>query len=183
VGLILIEPLVANPVTNVHKPFELVAKATVKRVDTFPSKAALINYFSKHPVYKAWAPEPVRVFAEHATLTLPDGSITLKTSKYVEAELASNRSSYQSVWYSLRSLSDTVPVVFIYGSKSLLLPAYSRALTSKQPSNASTLTVEGGHLLVQENPQALAGCIHKALENLCTFCIPAVKKRTSNTKL
>jgi hypothetical protein len=48
-------------------------------------RAALVAHFSEHPVYKAWAPEVIRVFAEYATSPLPDGSITLKTSKYFEA--------------------------------------------------------------------------------------------------
>lgn len=107
-ALILVEPLLANPATNVHRPYEIVSAAAAGRRDVFDSRYAgvkhslslhtialisvtssereqIIKLFKKHPAYKTWTDESIALFAQFGVYEDAQGKLRLKTKKEHEA--------------------------------------------------------------------------------------------------
>lgn len=87
------EPVILK---NPHQTTSLAAYPITFRRDQWPSREAALNSFHKHPTYKTWTPEVLKLFIEYGLRDLPTllypnvpkdapQSVTLTTTKYQEA--------------------------------------------------------------------------------------------------
>ncbi|KAH7917129.1 hypothetical protein BV22DRAFT_1135671 [Leucogyrophana mollusca] len=106
-------------------------------------------------MYMDWDSEVVDLYLEYGAYCNSSGQVCLKVQSAHEAVLAVDRVNCQSACYFLPSLSSKLPVFFIYGAKSLLLPRWSQTLASKLPPLAESVWVEAGHMMAQEKPELL----------------------------
>ncbi|KAJ7446320.1 Alpha/beta hydrolase family-domain-containing protein [Mycena latifolia] len=171
-ALILIEPAMVAPDLfhrYVEKTISGLAAAIPARRDTWPSREYAHKWFKERYPWNIWDTRVLQAFTTHGLVDMPDGSVTLKCDKYQEPNCYPDTfAHFDSVDHMARACS-TVPVHIVWGTRDDLVPEIARGSISDHSKGrlvTSITRVEGGHMLVQENPNGVALEIRRILDTI-----------------
>ncbi|EIW62380.1 alpha/beta-hydrolase [Trametes versicolor FP-101664 SS1] len=174
-SLILIEPgLMTRAMLNTVRfdkasPLTRAAEAVRMRKDIWPSRAAAREWLTKRFPYRRWDARVLDLFVEHALRDLPTTAYTDKgegvTLAVTQKDEIAGYSHYEDAFAALDALPGlcrAVPTHAIFGSVIDIVPPALHACTIEASEGGlrSVVRVEGaGHLVVQEDPRAVAQAI------------------------
>ncbi|CAK5282531.1 unnamed protein product [Mycena citricolor] len=189
VSLILIEPsiipreLFYQEIEERVSTMEFIVTATESRRERWRSAEAAYTWMRKRVPWESWdervlrkltvCRDPLSRFVppltadlkEHGLEGPSDGGVTTKLDRKLEALGYTDVESHFLAPVELGRICDSVPVHFVWGSECLVPEFVQRALTDGTEGRKATSvsTVDGGHLIVQENPDGTADAIWKIL--------------------
>ncbi|KAK0544859.1 hypothetical protein OC845_005389 [Tilletia horrida] len=158
-----------------HHPL---ATGAAVRKDLWPTRAAAAAFFKTKPYFTAWVPKALDLFVRFGLRTVKrggglDSPHTLSMSKWSEAEAFKNNWQARYTWGALERNRGrgTAPLHLLAMSKSADFGIYGetntadriRALVKSQSESSTEKVLEGGHLIVQQNPDQLAEEVQKIL--------------------
>ncbi|KAG5653240.1 hypothetical protein H0H81_001623 [Sphagnurus paluster] len=184
IAVFLIEPPIISPELFASHEKERVdsakmsMKMTLERRDTWPDKESAIAYFRRKLPWKSWDPRVFDIYMAitynalqkegFRTIATPDGEvITLKASKRQEGLFYLHFSTYIDSAELFRERCDMVPFHVIFGANVDFVPKYIQeslcdASQGRKPASV-TRVPNAGHMIVQEDPDGLAGAICEQL--------------------
>jgi len=168
-SIILIEPTIVprelfyREVDERVSTMEFVVTATLSRREKWRSREDAHAWLSRRIPWDSWDPRVVRMFSEYGLEDTPDGGVMIKGNRRQEALCYADAEPHFVGAEQLGKISGKVPVHFIWGSGSPLVPQFVQDALCN--GNAASVTrVEGGHLVVQEQPDAVADAICAILD-------------------
>ncbi|KAJ7489679.1 Alpha/beta hydrolase fold-1 [Mycena galericulata] len=168
VSIILIEPTVIPrelfylQIDERVSTMEFVVTATLSRRERWRSREEAHSWLSRRVPWDSWDPRVVHALSEYGLEDTPDGGVMIKGDRRQEALSYADAEPHFAAADELGRISGKVPVHFIWGSESPLVPQFVQdALTDGTDGRiaASVTTVQGGHQIVQENPDGTADAI------------------------
>ncbi|KAJ6576021.1 Alpha/Beta hydrolase protein [Mycena vulgaris] len=176
-GLILIEPTVIPRdlfylrLDDRVVTMEFVVSATVSRRKRWRSRAEAHAWLARRVPWDSWDPRALRMLSTYGLADAPDGGVVIKCDRRQEALSYPDVEPHFAAAQELGRISCTVPVHFIWGAESPLVPEFvQEALCdgSEGRTAASVTRVPGGHMVVQENPDGVAEAICAILDSIGT---------------
>ncbi|ORX33446.1 Alpha/Beta hydrolase protein [Kockovaella imperatae] len=166
-ALFLVEPMCVPSNVQHMEPllpdFSLGMNA-MKRRTQWGSLAEAQTAFAKSPVLGRWHPEINEVWARHGFVKTDNG-VTLATPAWAEAAVFAEPFARGVGWDKLGQLR--VPVGSVIGKDSQALGTLGEAseLVLRPPGSVAEVVDGAGHLLVQEDPVAVAECLRRFLSH------------------
>ncbi|KAG5716856.1 hypothetical protein E4T56_gene3417 [Termitomyces sp. T112] len=146
-------------------------KVTLTRRDSWPSQEAAVAYLRRRLPWKSWDSRVFNLYVNHGLRSIPkpDGeAVGLKASKKQEGMAYPQFPPYIESVTLFRERCMVIPFHIIFGEKIDFMPRYIQeglCDTSQGFKPASVTRVSNaGHLIVQENPDALAIAICSNLD-------------------
>ncbi|KAL1409319.1 hypothetical protein Q8F55_003300 [Vanrija albida] len=148
------------------------AFGAIRRRNEWPSREAAREQMSQQAFYKAWAPSTFDIFITHGLVPVdasnPNGPVQLATPPWAEAAVFTDDTAVGATWDKLLSLK--IPSGFIMcGDEEPIWTGGSvltRELVWRPWRSRNERIADGGHLLVQEKPEELAGAIWRFFTTL-----------------
>ncbi|KAF8189453.1 Alpha/beta hydrolase fold-1 [Mycena galopus ATCC 62051] len=175
VSLILIEPTVIprelfyQEIDDRVSTMEFVVGATTTRRERWRSREDAYSWLSKRVPWESWDPRVLRKLSEHGLQETADGGVKIKCDRRLEALSYTDVEPHFTAAKELGRISRTVPVHFIWGSGSPLVPQFVQdALSNGMDGRLarSVTKVDAGHMVVQEQPDGLADAICVVLDTI-----------------
>ncbi|KAF7350206.1 AB hydrolase-1 domain-containing protein [Mycena venus] len=175
VSLILIEPTVVPRglyylhVDDLASTMQFVVMATASRRERWRSREDAHAWLSRRVPWDSWDPRVLRKFTEYGLADTPDGGVMIKGDRKQEALSYADVEPQFAAAQELGRISRTVPVHFIWGSGSPVVPEFVQdALCDGSDGRVvgSVTRLEGEHMLVQEQPDSLADAICAILDTI-----------------
>ncbi|KAI0311931.1 hypothetical protein OF83DRAFT_1148653 [Amylostereum chailletii] len=174
--IIMMEPVYVPEDPKIAAAFSkvgaLVASANAKEATSWPSVDIALEYIKKRMPWRVFDAENLRILAETAFRPLPadDGVATKTPSTQRTASFVDIRSAYIGTERVINMLPD-VPFHAIVGSVHDLWPevmnkAIAAKLEGMQKIGLGLTTVDAGHYLAHEKPEASAVAIFGALSRM-----------------
>ncbi|KAJ7488182.1 Alpha/Beta hydrolase protein [Mycena latifolia] len=173
-ALVLIEPTVIprdlfyQQIEERVSTMEFVVNATTARRDRWRSRPEAHAWLARRLPWDGWDPRVVRLLSTHGLADTPEGGVALKCAPKHEALSYTDVTPHFAAAQELFRISRTLPVHFVWARDSLVPEFVQQALSDGSEGRvaASGMTVQGGHLIVQENPDAVADAICAVLDTL-----------------
>ncbi|KAJ6503882.1 Alpha/beta hydrolase fold-1, partial [Mycena sanguinolenta] len=174
VSFILIEPtIISRDLFYAHLEdragqMEFVVAATTARRERWRSREDAHSWMSKRVPWDLWDPRVVRKLSEHSLAASPDGGVVIKGDRVQEALSYPDVQPHFDAAQELSRISQKIAVHFIWGGEGSLVPQFVQdALASSDGRVAASVTrVDAGHLVVQEQPDAVADAICTILDTI-----------------
>ncbi|KAJ7624819.1 Alpha/beta hydrolase fold-1 [Roridomyces roridus] len=140
---------------------EAVVKATRNRRETWSSRDEALEWMKARIPWKLWDPRVLRGLVDHALESIPGAGpgVRLKNDRKLEAITFPHVEPPFAAAEELQRISTFVPVHFIWASGATLVPDFMRESFESRKIAASVRMLEGGHMIVQEKPDAVAEAI------------------------
>ena len=154
-------------------PTFLLAFQALKRRSQWDSLEQAKEAFAKSPVLGRWHPEINDLWKQHGFVPVLNGpGVQLSTPSWAETAVFAEPSSRAVGWDKLAELE--MPVGSIVGGDSVALGSQEEARELVlRPRDSLAEVVDGvGHLLVQEDPAAVADCLQRFLGQLRSRSLP-----------
>ncbi len=159
-ALWLYEPIVFPPTTR--SGGNSLAEGARRRRETFASESAAFEVFSSKPPLNELSSAALRAYVRYGFEELPDGSITLRCKRNVEAQTYAMGTSH-GAWARLGEIG--CPVVIAYGEEAHPGPAAVAPLIAEQIPNGRSNKIDGlGHFGPMEDPELIAAEITEAFD-------------------
>ncbi|KAJ7362308.1 Alpha/beta hydrolase fold-1 [Mycena albidolilacea] len=174
-SLILIEPtVIPRELFYLHlddrvSTMEFVVTATTARRERWRARDEAHAWLARRVPWDTWDPRVLRKLSEHGLADTPDGGVEIKGDRLQEALSYADVEPHFAAAQELGRISRTVPVHFIWGSGSPLVPEFVQdALGNGSDGRvaASVTRVDAGHMVVQEQPNDLADAICAILDTI-----------------
>ena len=149
--LVLVDPVtpmpgVAGPPPQ-GPPSDLVEKAQRRRAD-WPSREEACAWWLERPLFEAWLPEAVELYALDGLRDREDGSVELKCSPLVESAV------FQTGWtvdVAALAAGMTTPTLWLWAQRgNFAREGYERLAASMTAARVET--IDAGHLVLMEEP-------------------------------
>ncbi|KAI0042043.1 hypothetical protein FA95DRAFT_1564738 [Auriscalpium vulgare] len=173
--MILVEPATFSREisrTMLSKPLlglNMATEAVMKRRDTWPSREVARDWLRNRLPWRRWDPRILDLFIQHGLKDLPTAGdperVTLACPREHERQGYLAHEEMLAGHEHLAALCEAVPVHCIFGTVHDLLSEEMQQSTIEGRRMASIAKVEGGHLLVQEAPDAVAMSIWNAIKH------------------
>ncbi|KIM43145.1 hypothetical protein M413DRAFT_26330 [Hebeloma cylindrosporum] len=173
-SLILIDPVIISP--NDRKGREGrgpdLASGALSRRDTWPSRAAALESFTKSPFFQAWDPAVLKIYHECGLYDTTDEQgnpiVKLKTSGMQEAVVFAEVHTPYEAYVRLSKLDKRIAVRWVMpgkpGAPELGMPGGTPFKVWVRPDNSTNTQIYGGgHLIPQEAPREFAEDLSKYL--------------------
>ncbi len=152
--LVLVDPVAPPPDLPPDaraRPNALAEGARRRRTD-WGSLGEARSRWQSRPVFQAWRPEVLDLYALDGLRVRADGSVTLKCPSAVEAAIFE-----QGRELDLASIAEAhpIPTLWIRAARGNFPLAWCRALTARMRSG-ELLDLDVGHLVVMEEPERVA---------------------------
>ncbi|KAJ7624820.1 Alpha/beta hydrolase fold-1 [Roridomyces roridus] len=172
-ALILVEPTIIfkedfyREIEERASTMDFVVTATLNRRERWKSREEAYSWMAKRVPWDVWDPRVLHMPTEHNLESTPDGGVITKADRRQEALCYVDTLPHFAAAEELRRISSHVPVHFIWGKESVgtLVPENVKEAFETGIA-ASVRTVEGGHLIVQEKPDAVADAICDILDTI-----------------
>ncbi|KAJ7115440.1 Alpha/beta hydrolase fold-1 [Mycena epipterygia] len=167
VAFVLIEASVANrEIFNriVFGRLEALTRVTKARRALWKSREEAYQWLKTKSQCKSWDPRVLRIFIEHALADTPTGEVKLKCDPYQEAMAYPEVEAHFIAIDQMRRLHNVVPFHFVWATRSEVVP--KEVNESLADVAASTVMIEGGHMIVQQKPDDVALTICCALDTI-----------------
>ncbi|KAF7316198.1 CN hydrolase domain-containing protein [Mycena indigotica] len=170
-SIVLVEPSLASPkmffkhISPLHPP--LVAATQMRRAK-WASREEAASWFAQRRPWKAWDKRVVRTFVEHG-LVESRGSVHLKCDPRQEALAFPDIEPHFAAVDEMGRVSRAVPIHLVWARRSeILSKSVQDALVDESLGRvaASVTRVDGGHLVVQDNPDLVARVICTAVDTI-----------------
>lgn len=172
-SIILIEPALIDRhvfqanIKDRERQTAMLTKAVAAQRSTWNNRKAAFDYFVKRAPWKTWDIRIVIIQVNYGLRPLdperPLESVTTKCDKRHEAGSFTDFKPTFDATEQIEKVCATVPVHIIYGKKDSLVPQYSQDSLSDLSKGRRLASVarisSGGHLLVQEDPDAVSAQI------------------------
>ncbi|KAJ6517471.1 Alpha/beta hydrolase fold-1 [Mycena vitilis] len=186
-SLILIEPTVIprelfyQNLDDRMSTMEFVVSATLLRRERWNSREEARKWLTRRVPWDSWDARVLHMLSKHGLLVAdtPDGGVAIKCDRRQEALSYIDVKPHFSAARELGRISRTVPVHFIWGSGSPLVPEFVQAALGDGSDGrfaASITNVDAGHMVVQEKPHALADAICAILDSVGSSRVPHASK-------
>ncbi|PBL01645.1 alpha/beta-hydrolase [Armillaria gallica] len=171
--IILVEPpMIDRHVFQAHledrkRQTSMLTKAVAAQRNSWDNRKAAFEYFSRRVPWKTWDSRVIAIHVNQGLRPLnpddPLGAVTTKCTKYHESASYTDFESTFEATEQIEKVCDAVPIHIIYGRKDGLVPQYSQDSLSDVSKGRKIASISrvlsGGHLLVQEDPDALSAQI------------------------
>ncbi|KAJ7463512.1 hypothetical protein B0H11DRAFT_2053173 [Mycena galericulata] len=157
----------------------LTAAIRVRR-DTWASREAAHGWMKARFPWNVWDPRVLRVHIDHGFKDTPDGKVTLKCDKSHEANAFMDKVAHFDSVDQVGRVCRTLPFHIVWGDRDDIVPEAGKGSISDRSQGryvASITRMEGGHMLVQENPSKLTVEICRLLETIDAQRPRAVQSR------
>lgn len=157
--IILLDPvLLPKPILWVIRGLHLfslshlipLARATKRRKQTFPSREAALDHYSKKAVFSRWEPQFLQAYVDTCLRSMENGQYQLSCAPRLESSI------YQSIplntWNLPKQLS--VPSLFIIGKYSDTVNRRGFLRLKSLKNHPVVENIDGGHLFPFERPEA-----------------------------
>ncbi|KAJ7031718.1 Alpha/beta hydrolase fold-1 [Mycena alexandri] len=166
-ALVLIEPTVIPrelfylSVEDRVPTMEFVVTATTSRRERWRSREDAHSWLGRRIPWDSWDPRVLRTLSEHGLMEMSDGGVAIKCDRRQEALCYPDVEPHFTAAQELGRISGTIPVHFIWGDESPLVPQFVQdALADGSDGRKASVTkVQGGHMVVQEQPDKIADAI------------------------
>lgn len=169
-SIILVEPALIDRhvfqanIKDRERQTGMLTKAVAAQRSTWNNRKAAFDYFVRRAPWKTWDPRIVVIQANYGLRPLdperPLESVTTKCDKRHEAGSFTDFESTFDATEQIEKVCAFIPVHVIYGKKDGLVPQYSQDSLSDLSKGRKLASVarisSGGHLLVQEDPDAVS---------------------------
>ncbi|KAJ7131540.1 Alpha/Beta hydrolase protein [Mycena crocata] len=175
VSLILIEPTVIPRELFYHEieerlsTMEFVVSATLTRRERWRSREEAHAWLARRVPWDSWDPRALRMLSDHGLVDAPEGGVRIKCEKRQEALSYPDVEPHFCAAEELGRISHAVPVHFIWGNESPLVPQFVQESLCDGSGGriaASVTRIEGGHMVVQEQPDSVADAICAILDTI-----------------
>ncbi|SJL01240.1 uncharacterized protein ARMOST_04558 [Armillaria ostoyae] len=172
-SIILVEPPLIDRhvfqanIKDRERQTAMLTKAVAAQRNMWDNRKAAFDYFVKRAPWKTWDIRIVVIQVNHGLRPVdsehPLESVATKCDKRHEAGSFTDFESTFNATEQIEKVCATVPIHIIYGKKDSLVPQYSQDSLSdlskgRKPASVSRIS-SGGHLLVQEDPDAVSAQI------------------------
>ncbi|KAJ6583632.1 hypothetical protein DFH09DRAFT_1144777, partial [Mycena vulgaris] len=162
---VLIEPTLTTP--DVFRRYiapgmPQVVAAILTRRERWPSRADAHQWMKRRAPWSGWDARVLCLLTEHGLEDTPDGAVALKCDRRHEPHAYPEVTPHFAAVDEIERMCDAVPIHIVWAARSPLSPPVMRAAltdVSAGRTMASVTHLEGGHLLVQENPDGVAVAI------------------------
>ncbi|KAF7343864.1 AB hydrolase-1 domain-containing protein [Mycena sanguinolenta] len=150
---------------------EFVVAATTARRERWRSREDAHSWMSKRVPWELWDPRVVRKLNEHGLADAPDGGVAIKGDRLQEALSYPDVQPHFDAAQELCRISLNIPVHFIWGGEGSLVPQFVQDALAKSDGRvaASVTRIDAGHMVVQEQPDAVADKICAVLDTIESF--------------
>ncbi|KAJ6576018.1 hypothetical protein DFH09DRAFT_806897, partial [Mycena vulgaris] len=114
------------------------------------SRAEAHAWLARRVPWNSWDPRALRILSTYGLANAPDGGVAIKCDRRLETLSYPDVEQHITAAQELAHISRTVPVHFIWGAESPLVPEFvQEALCdgSEGRTAASVTTVPGGHMV------------------------------------
>ncbi|KAJ7212532.1 Alpha/Beta hydrolase protein [Mycena pura] len=182
VAMILVEPSMVAAELDPYKEggIEVLTSAIRVRRDTWTSREAAHEWMHSRYPWNIWDPRVLRVYTDHGLKETRDGKVTLKCDKLHEANCYMDKDAHFDSVDQVGRVCRTLPFHIVWGDRDDIVPEAGRGSISDRSQGrfvASITRIEGGHMLVQENPTQLAIEICCLLQTIAAQRTPTVQSR------
>ena len=153
-ALVLLDPIIMPPAyfVGVHIASALgrhpLANASLRRRDSWASRAEVADRLRGRGTYKGWTPEALHCLVEYATHD-EAGRRVLSCPKKLEAQIFE-----RPVWPWLAFRKARLPILILRGEQSFGFFPRAEWLARRANPQVVVKTLPGGHCFMQENPEA-----------------------------
>ncbi|KAF8211712.1 Alpha/Beta hydrolase protein [Mycena galopus ATCC 62051] len=182
VAMILVEPSMVAAELDPYKEGAIMPLTAAIRVrkDTWPSREVAHKWMESRFPWNVWDPRVLRAHIDHGFKDTPDGQVTLKCNKLHEANAFMDKDAHFDSVDQVGRVCRSLPFHIIWGDRDDIIPEAGKGSISDRSQGrfvASITKMEGGHMLVQEYPTALAVEICRLLDVIAAQRAPAVQSR------
>ncbi|KAJ7121475.1 Alpha/Beta hydrolase protein [Mycena epipterygia] len=174
-SLVLIEPTVIprelfyRHVDDRVSTMEFVVSATTSRRERWRSRPDAKAWLARRVPWDSWDPRALHMLSTYGLTDVPEGGVAIKCDRRQEALSYPDVEPHFAAAVELGRISRAVPVHFIWGSESPLVPDFvQEALCdgTEGRTAASVTQVPAGHMVVQEQPDKVAEAICAILDTI-----------------
>ncbi len=159
-ALWIYEPIVLPP--TARSGGNSLADGARRRRETFASESAAYEVFSSKPPLNELSTAALLAYVRYGFRELPDGSITLRCKRDVEANTYAMGTSH-GAWARLGEIG--CPVVIAYGEETTPGPAAIAPLIAERIPNGRSHKIDGlGHFGPMQDPERIAAEITEAFD-------------------
>jgi lipase len=135
------------------------ARAARKRREIWDSREQMFESWTGRPPFDTWRKEVLRLYIDHGTDPLGDGTVRLKCPGRIEAQIFGMASDYDA-WGSLDRLSQ--PTLLVRGARSDTFSERDAEEALRRLPNGQLLTMNGTtHFIPMEAPDEVAEAIER----------------------
>ncbi|KAJ7200729.1 Alpha/beta hydrolase fold-1 [Mycena haematopus] len=177
VGIIVVEPVMCSK--DFYREFSGERDSALStaimivnaRPTTWSSRDEAFAYMRDNFIWKGWNTRVLRTYVDHGLIDLPgkDG-VAISTRKAQEISAYTNVPPHLDAVDAYRRIAPWIPVHFIFGARNDLVPPESQNSIFDPPNNIQASSIQrvrrAGHMVLQENPDALATAICNALAQI-----------------
>ncbi|KAI0636249.1 alpha/beta-hydrolase [Trametes polyzona] len=143
------------------------SEAVSKRRDTWNTREEAHKYFAKRFPWAVWNPRVLELYVRHGLREIStrggdatDIKVTLCCTKEQERATYLHVEPHFVVLDTIRNLDASVPLHFLLGERVDLIPEYIHDSVIQLRKSVDVRKIpDGGHFVVQENPEGLASAI------------------------
>ncbi|MCY3539527.1 MAG: alpha/beta hydrolase [bacterium] len=161
-GLVLVEPVLIPP-PFVRNPGLGLAQGAARRRTWFPSRHELVETYLSKSLFQRWHPDVFRAYIDHGFREAPEGGLTLRCEREVEAEVFTTGAECGA--FSHLSELEAPTRLVITGHSWDLAPALAE-LPEAIPNATTTYMPDQNHLVPMEHPDLVAKEIKALLQTL-----------------
>ncbi|KAJ7079902.1 Alpha/beta hydrolase family-domain-containing protein [Mycena epipterygia] len=178
VSVLLIEPTIATPemfYNHIEPIMPTIIAATTMRRDCWRSGADAYEWLKRRAPWKKWDPRVLRMLTEHGLAATPDGQVALKCDRRQEAASYPDVDPHFDAAHEIARVACAVPVHIVWANHSELVPKIvqdSLCDVSEGGRFASITRLDGGHFILQEDPDRIALAICSALDGVGVDLVP-----------
>lgn len=180
-AMILIEPtIVTREVFNSEledrmSAMDFSVAATSSRRDVWPSRDEAFHYFKKRIPWRVWDERVILLLTRYGLRELPGGGgVTLKCERKMEAVSYPDTEPHFEAAIQLCNVCHAIPIHLIWGTRNDLVPEFIQDsladVTEGRIVASVTKIKQAGHMVVQEQPDALAKAISDILVRIGPGC-------------
>jgi len=158
-SLVLIEPnLIDRPGQQAADRTRRAVERAGRRRAVWPDRETLFGAYRQRPIFTHWRDEALWAYINGGFKDGPDGQVQLACAPEVEAAYYEAKIG-RDVWEAVAQLDLPALLVAAEGSDRFRLDApHAQKFLSTAP-DVRSMTVPGGHFVVQENPEDIAKVI------------------------
>ncbi|KAJ7443108.1 Alpha/beta hydrolase family-domain-containing protein [Mycena latifolia] len=171
-SVILLEPTIATPEMFYEHMADSVpanVAATTMRQERWRSRGDAFEWFKRRAPWRAWDARVLCIFIENGLADTPDGEVVLKCDRRQEAMAFPDVQPHFDAVEELARVCQAVPVHLVWANRSHLMSRVlqdSLADVSEGRRIASITRLDGGHMIVQEQPDRVAFAICSTLDRV-----------------
>ncbi|KAJ7204123.1 Alpha/beta hydrolase fold-1 [Mycena pura] len=170
VSIVFIEPYLATrPIyyTHVGDTQQALVAATIMRRARWGSRAEAAAWLRARAPWKFWDARVLQRFVEHGLADADGDTVALKCDRRLEALAFPDVHPHFAAVGEFARMCHAVPIHLVWASRGEIVPkAVQDALVDESHGRvaASITRVQGGHMVVQENPDIVARVICTAID-------------------